>query len=135
VVSGARASVFPGTDKKSKSDRRFIRERLSNHMTFRDRVLALAAVGEAVTGPACGRVTDPRGGCGVARPGCGPRPRSGSGWQDESDRRGAAVESAYGTNIFLAVSEALARQSKSARAGSAVTCGLTCLTDAVFLCA
>jgi ApeA N-terminal domain 1 len=37
-------SVFPGTDKKSKSDRRFIRERLSNHMTFRDRVLALAAV-------------------------------------------------------------------------------------------
>jgi hypothetical protein len=36
--------VFPGTDKKAKPDRRFIRERLSNHMTFRDRVLALAAV-------------------------------------------------------------------------------------------
>lgn len=37
-------SVFPGKDEKSKSVRKFIRERLSNHMTYRDRVLALAAI-------------------------------------------------------------------------------------------
>ena len=44
-------SAFPGKDEESKSARKFIRERLTNHMTYRDRVLALAAIPdqEAVT--------------------------------------------------------------------------------------
>jgi ApeA N-terminal domain 1 len=37
-------SAFPGKDKKSKSVRKFIRERLTNHMTYRERVLALASI-------------------------------------------------------------------------------------------
>lgn len=36
--------AFPGEDEESKSARKFIRERLTNHMTYRDRVLALAAI-------------------------------------------------------------------------------------------
>lgn len=41
---GKALSAFPGQGKKSKSARRFIRERLTNHLTYRDRVLALAAI-------------------------------------------------------------------------------------------
>ena len=37
-------SAFPGKDEESKSVRKFIRECLTNHMTYRDRVLALAAI-------------------------------------------------------------------------------------------
>ena len=37
-------NAFPGKDAESKSARKFIRERLTNHMTYRDRVLALAAI-------------------------------------------------------------------------------------------
>ena len=37
-------SAFPGKNAESKSVRKFIRERLTNHMTHRDRVLALAAI-------------------------------------------------------------------------------------------
>jgi hypothetical protein len=37
-------SAFPGKDEESNSVRKFIRERLTNHMTYRDRVLALAAI-------------------------------------------------------------------------------------------
>lgn len=37
-------TAFPGEDAQSKSVRKFIKERLTNHMTYRDRVLALAAI-------------------------------------------------------------------------------------------